>query len=169
MPKVKVKIKEFDKVVDMIKSNVEQKAAQASKDAVPIISKKLKKIRDDAADNFYGDYSPIFYTRNRSLEHVPIMTRDNEGWIEYNASMFGRSANDYVLFNTLGGFHGGARSGTGHPNPGTPFWRTPFPEFVAWGDPAVSSDPPLQEVNNNIDKAQDEIDKWILERFYEIL
>lgn len=168
MPRVNVTIKDFDNVINTIKENVNRKAAQASKDAVPIIKEKLTKIRNDAADNFYSDYTPYFYSRNKSLKHVPVMTSDNEGWIQYEASMFGRSANDYVLFNTLAGFHGGARSGEGHPNPGVPYWRTPVPHFTAWGDPAESSDPPLQEVNDNIDKAQDEIDKWVLERFYEI-
>ena len=81
MPRVNVTIKDFDKVVDIIKENVNRKAAQASKDAVPIIKEKLTKIRNDAADNFYSGYTPYFYSRNKSLKHVPVMTSDNEGWI----------------------------------------------------------------------------------------
>lgn len=38
-----------------------------------------------------------------------------------------------------------------HPNPGTPYWRTPVDVYARWGSPAtISSEPPLAKFNRKL-------------------
>lgn len=94
----------------------------------------------DIVDEYYADYSPLFYNRNESLYNILITGRsenpDNPTmFIELDPGMMTGYRSGYQggdgLYDTVfrKGWHGGAdkdKNGM-HPDEGTPYYRTPYP------------------------------------------
>ena len=92
--------------------------------------------------HFYDRYKPHRYRRKKSLFDAYKITKTKTGvkWdfsSEYMQKGLHRVDNEYIFQNSfIKGFHGGAdrinnveksRYKQPHPNEGTPYWRTPFP------------------------------------------
>ena len=113
-----------------------------------------KKIVKEAADHFYKDYPPKFYKESRRGSLYQIFnvetTPDIDGGIEAYKGEFDEDAMPYRngnagkdgLYQTVfhEGWHGGAASGPGHPQYGTPYWRTPYPKYNKWGSKAAKAE-----------------------------
>ena len=137
------------------------------REMLPQIAEKYEEIFHRAVQEFYWDYDPQIYGRHYSLfDAVEFDYDPNSMKISYtampeNTTPF-RSGNGNV-FNLAfeRGYHGGADHGDyssypvsdpddsgftishrPHPNPGTPYWRTPHPWYTHWGQPAARSTPP---------------------------
>lgn len=137
---------------------------------------------DSGINKFYASYTPTFYNRTgglKSFAHAEIYG-DNQ-FIFQHGPEFGsggyRVSNDYIYMKVfLLGYHGGAdadsRKGR-HPATGTPYWRTPYPYYSRWGNPAPQSTSPyeliMQEWNNYCENIwptlQKQITQILLQRY----
>lgn len=139
------------------------------------VDQDIRQIFKEAMDDFYSDYTQSYYDRRGSLYDI-IMTdvkpMSLSIWFTPEPMTFhdediGEGGLYDLVFRR--GYHGGAESGdtttytiqqgnrkgervtvdTPHPNPGTPYWRKPYPYYLQWGRPAERADtPPLQDVKN---------------------
>jgi len=149
-------------------------AYDSIREIIPQIGEKYEEIFHWAVNEFYGDYSPEIYTRNYSLYDVVEINADEEDMtISYigapeNATPFRKGGGTVFELSFLEGYHGGAASGnytvmpqsdpddsgftvryTPHPDPGTPYWRTPHPWYTDWGRAAEWSIPPADVFMEN--------------------
>jgi len=106
-----------------------------------------KRMIKNSIRRFYGAYRPQEYRRRYSLYQMikPVIS-DTGFKIQMSgelANIQHRVDNNYIYVNSYQhGYHGGAISGEGHPDPGTPYWRTPEPDYPHWGGPAVPTKAP---------------------------
>ena len=131
--------------------------------AIDVIPKKLnekynKRVKFDlelmgenAVAAFYDSYSPHIYSRQEGLLTAFKVTANDDEWkMEVGPEfMSGEYAagTEYVYVNSFEkGWHGGAINGPEHPEPGTPWWRTPFPELTYWKSPAARGPAPLDKI-----------------------
>ena len=112
---------------------------------------------------WYATYEPIVYVRNRSLYHAFRVNLDGTRYsVDFEPEFLD---NDIIFWNSfMEGYHGGARDGvTGlgepHPSPGTPYWKTPIPEFTHWGRPAMRSFSPYNRMVSEMNKTIKRLDK----------
>lgn len=144
----------FERRMNLIKERLEpQIKAELKKAAIefiPIAEADLKTLFKDAVDNFYTSYNPKYYQRNKSLYDIFVITRDTNGMgfdMEFDPAKMTGFRNGYKgedgLYQQvfIKGWHGGAGSGPGHPNPGVPYWRTPLNIWTRWGKEASISSP----------------------------
>lgn len=141
----------------------------------PKVERKLKYIGNDAVTQFYDSYEPRIYDRSESLfkAYKPIVNEDE--WAldvdaSYIPSSYHGEKNDYIFQNSfLEGFHGGDRNGDNHPNPGEPWWKTPYPIFDHWYIPAAKGPAPMgiieKEVAECINEMSDAFNKDKLKKF----
>lgn len=92
---------------------------------------ELNSIAQSAIDDFYDDYTPNTYNRHGDIYNTYKVTVEiDEFEINYKVDFdpkymqYHGGIKDY-LFNIVfeEGWHGGAISGNGHPDPGTPWYR----------------------------------------------
>lgn len=150
-------------------------------------TKDLNKIIKRAISDFYSSYKPRYYKRKYSLKYMYKVTSEN-GVIDMDfdgehSFAYHRLDND-KLFNLvfIEGWHGGAKyikdskveEWGMHPDPGTPYWRTPHPDYTEWGYRAENSESPMERIDKalmsyetKIESIQDKIlDKKIDEWFF---
>lgn len=131
-------------------------------------SEELNYIAKSAIDKFYESYEPLMYERTYDLYHTyRITVTENEWSIDFDPSFMEEwhrvDAKDptYIFENSfIRGWHGGAISGEGHPNPGVPYWREPinfiegafggklwyFTQDSPWHSPSLMSPSPYKEI-----------------------
>jgi len=121
---------------------------------------RVREIFNDVVQNFYGSYSTTAYDRNESLYDLlqTEVTDDSFSlWFEpgnMTAFRSGYSGEDGLYDQVFRrGWHGGAGSGDGHPDNGTPYWRTPVPYFTHWGRPAEIA--PISPLDDMILRIED--------------
>lgn len=117
----------------------------------PRVKFDLELMGENAVRAFYDSYSPYIYSRQEGLLSAFKVTANDDEWkIEVGAEfMTGHydAGTEYVYINSFEkGWHGGAINGPDHPEPGTPWWRTPFPELTYWKSPAARGPSPLEEL-----------------------
>lgn len=134
------------------------------------VEKRVREIFNDAIQQFYADYSPALYDRSYSLYRLIQTKIESNGrglsiWFEPSEMTSMRSGynGEDGLYDQVfrKGWHGGAdkispdkaeRSGA-HPQPGTPYWRTPHPLYTAWGRKAEEAETsPLDNMRNMLEK-----------------
>ena len=153
---------------------------------------KIKSLFNMSIDHFYNDYEPRVYRREGNISKHTGGLYDileisasqegldinfNETKLPYRNGLGGRGDGLYNLV-FIEGWHGGAYSGdytvlpdrtiyTPHPQTGTPYWRTPTPQYTSWGAPAARAGiSPFDEFSGNI------MDYWnsdannIIQRYY---
>ncbi len=104
-----------------------------------------------AVDNYYGDYQPLFYSRRHSMYHALLIeegAKPNEQMMigyDPEAMPFRDGGIGLIGQAFMEGWHGGAGSGKGHPNPGVPYWREPLDVWTMWGHRAEVADTPPQD------------------------
>lgn len=96
---------------------------------------------------YYSAYHPKYYDRSYSLYTMAKPERTANGFTIVSGPEYSqgghRSGEDFIYGKMFQeGYHGGEDYGAGHPSPGTMLWRTPYPEFTSWGEPAKRTDPP---------------------------
>ena len=148
---ITVEISSVDQNSNRMGSNIDsmtlsQKIANYADNIVALVFKKqFIHLRMIVADNFYKSYYPRYYQRHHSLKYMMYpYIEDYEFQFDlgidtpiYHA-WHPRTTEQYLYMNTFEqGYHGGHRSGPGHPARGIPYWRTPHPTYESWGKPAV--------------------------------
>ena len=132
-----------------------------------------KRFLRNAVRKFYGMYSPLYYRRRYSLHKMARFVVSGEPFlIELGGEFSGmghRVSEEYIYENSFKrGYHGGAISGPGHPSPGVPLWRVPYPEYTFWGGVARCTAPPynlfVQWWNNFVVRQGPHIKTVVLKR-----
>ena len=151
--------------IDSLFGDLQSKATKILKQSIdecgPEIERRGKEIFKQVVDDFYGSYSPVVYNRNKSMENILELEYSSQGMdISYepsrmsstNGTLSGQGLYELVFKE---GYHGGAKFGTGHPNPGTPYWRQPIDYYYYWSRPAAKSEPPYDEFDKRFDEYLD--------------
>lgn len=118
--------------------------------AMLLIAKDISFIFKRSVDDFYASYTPKYYKhRTGSLYKIYNIEPTDDGiFISADIDEMGEThrVDDEYIFDIvyMQGYHGGANDGDDHPEPGTPYWRTPPPRkgikpYTKWGRPAVQS------------------------------
>lgn len=133
---------------------LEQMCDSANGNLFSFLEKKANKCIREGVRQFYASYSPKHYSRTYSLGSMakPVITNNSfELKLGAEFSEGGHHVSEDEIYETVfeEGYHGGAKYGAGHPAPGRPYWRTPYPELTHWGRPAVQSMPPYKAIVNN--------------------
>lgn len=112
------------------KLNVKRLVDEVNKKTARLLYYKIKEICNEAITHYYNSYSPRMYRRKESLfDAVDYGIRNEQFHAEYGADLINarhRISNEYIFdVMFMEGWHGGAKNGTGHPSPGTPYWKYP--------------------------------------------
>lgn len=163
-------VKEFDSQERKMLKDLDEKLDRATnlavRDMLRYLDKEMREIYRSVIVDFYADYYPAHYEREYSLYSILYTRMDygNTPGMRYGFEPIymtpfrsGYRGEDGLYDQVFRhGWHGGADSGYGHPAHGTPYWRTPYPSFNRWGDPAEVADiSPLEDFNKRIDESID--------------
>ena len=134
---------------------------ECKKEAIGVFMSKYGKECKDALrssiEQFYDDYTPHVYKRQEGL--LTAFRINADGTYDFDGNLisgYHRVGKDYLFDLAFQrGYHGGADKNKNgwysyHPDPGTPYWRKPVPEYTEWGDPAAKTTPILEIVNEKI-------------------
>lgn len=153
----------FNNYIKGIKERVVTEVRKAAKNAYEdffiILEDKIRTTFNLVIQDFYGSYTPRFYSRNESLYDV-LQTQINSDslriWFDpgqmtpFRSGYVGEDGLYDQVFRK--GWHGGAGSGDEHPSPGKPYWRTPIPYYSRWGmEASVSDNPPLEDMKRRVE------------------
>ena len=147
-------------VAQSTKQSVEQASERINQDFFMFIKNEgVEPLYKGVIDSFYNDYTPTVYDRNKSLYDMPqiIITEDYLA-IEFNEnrmSTFRDGGTGLYELVFKEGYHGGAKSGKDHPNPGVPYWRT-GDLFSLWGKPAKRA--PIAPYEDFVEQFQEFLD-----------
>ena len=142
--------------IALVKKKANEAIRLATKDMVEYLNEEIRKIFIDVVNEFYNDYDPLTYERDYTLGtllETEVLHGSNPGlavWLEPTNMTTFRSGYDGEdgLYDQVfrKGWHGGADMGPWHPDPLTPYWRTPHPGYYRWGRAAERMDPPPLEL-----------------------
>ncbi len=116
-----------------------------------LLEKKANQCIRAGVRQFYAAYHPRYYHRTFSLYSMakPVIS-NNVFQLKIGAeySEGGHTVGEDEIYETVfeEGYHGGAKYGIGHPSPGVPRWRKPYPHFTEWGSVARQSKPPYDAI-----------------------
>lgn len=165
MAKIIDKEKELSIILDMWSQMADKYTKKAVKD--------LNKISRLAVWRWYKTYSPKYYHRRRTLYYAFDIT-ENNGVIRihfgnekmYRCHFVDKYDANYIFFNSFEeGYHGGARDGEDHPNPGVPYWRTPYPTFDRWSYPARQDYSPYNLIVDDVKEYEEKTRAQIFKEF----
>lgn len=125
---------------------------------------ELNEIGLDVVTRWYASYEPFTYNRHLGLKKA---FRVDLNGLDYRVDFSPEYMDDvydvskeYIYENSfVEGYHGGARDGFDHPNPGIPYWRTPYPQLSNWGRPAKKSMSPYYTMRRRMQDKIMEIDR----------
>lgn len=129
---------------------------------------------------YYDAYTPEYYDRKNGLYKILDMNMDEYGLVDYGTESGGAPDEFNKLYNRekmpdgryskkkgmsypgtelfekvfMQGWHGGAESGEGHPNPGTPYYRT-GKGYSRWGEKAEKTEAPFDILYRKLTNAED--------------
>ena len=131
-----------------------------------IAAKEYKKIADGVIKEFYEDYEPEYYIDRDYTLYNAFKIKYGNGWVDWKLTAGGldgehHRASRELIFDYMieRGWHGGSpyikpkneASGGKHPNPGEPYYRTPYNIWSKWGRPAeVWDKSPKEEIEKRI-------------------
>ena len=118
---------------------------------------EIKLVADSVIDMWYDSYDPIFYDRYGQLfKAYSIVLKKGTCNVYFGSnqmkSVYNQSKNWIYKNSFIGGYHGGSRHN------GVPYWRTPYPFFTDWGEPAVFTFSPYERMVTEINNTIKEID-----------
>lgn len=153
-------------LVKEIRQNLKETADRIDEEYVDEIREQIEYIIRSVIDEFYEDYpDPIFYRRKYDLYNA-VKFKVTRTELDINASYknleykhgYEENYNEYIYNLTfIGGYHGGADIGPGHPNPGVPYYRN-FPTCNTWTRPALrASFSPAKKISRKIDSYLDTV------------
>ena len=133
---------------------------------------KITEIFNEAVDRFYSAYSVVengYQRQGNPAKHEGGLYEVLEIQLDDDGTVYmGNTGEDYTtlfdqskmhkdrhggdLFNKvfMSGWHGGAESGDGHPQNGTPYWRTPIPIYSRWGRKARKTTSPYTMIARDL-------------------
>lgn len=130
------------------------------------VASEWKDMFDRCVETFYESYDPVYYKRNHGLYKAYRITTNGKTLTAqrdsfYMPGLYKVSTRYIYKYMFEEGWHGGAIDGVGHPEPGTPWWKTP-PPFMAnklgvpawsqWSAMAASSKSPDTLIDEAIAK-----------------
>lgn len=148
--------------------HVVQKAKKDVAKIDEVYPKRYQRELDDIGKtivaDWYKSYDPVFYRRHQSLKHAyRVVLNGTDYEVQFGPELMTEShdvSNEYIYENSfIEGYHGGAREGVGHPNPGIPYWRAPYPALSLWGRPAKRSASPYYRMRHEMENKIKELDK----------
>lgn len=169
--RIELDTKKLKRAIERSKNDIQSMKTKNEKLTTKFISKatdNLKYIASTSIDKFYEDYEPHFYQRTYDLYNTYRISVTEDEWkIDFDSSWMmnwhrvDEQDPEYIFENSfIRGWHGGALSGEGHPNPGVPYWRKPdvfvptatggsllmFSHQSPWLSPALKSPSPYEEI-----------------------
>lgn len=158
--------------IENLRKQVNKAAEDAWREFLPSIGEKLKEAANEAADMYYGAYTPKFYNRNESIRRLLQYETSNGG----TSLLYGYESENMTPYrngNTEGpyqkffkeGWHGGAMS-SGGMGPHTMRYRTPYQYYRWWGGVAVQSASPYEETERLISQLER---AWIPDEFKRLI
>lgn len=137
------------KLIKLIKKNINE-IRKLNEKYYKMGKSDLEYIARKTVDEFYEDYEPLLYDRYGDLynAYAIIPNKLPNGMFRFDVlydwklmQAEHRVSNEYIYTNSfIYGWHGGARSGKNHPDPGQAWWREPVPYFTQWKSPSARSD-----------------------------
>ena len=138
-----------DNFVNYVMQNIVPEYENKIDDFLVKYEKLAKEKWKEAADNiFYDQYTPELYSRTHDLYNAMRIRNDDELGIEVSPEFMENNhrVDRYYIYSFMydQGYHGGAILGPNHPDPGTPYWRSPRPHgektgYYHWYMPAPNS------------------------------
>ena len=195
---------DMGKISAQLVSEVKLIAEKIVKEVNAILAQEQKShaeaYMDLAIQEFYSAYSPHLYGRTggmKSFLHTEINNDDAFEIVigsEFANDVNYRVSADYIFKVVfMAGYHGGAYKGRGyyildkkrgrgrgsywnppHPDPGTPYWRTPYPFYSDWyATPAKRSEPPIniftrmwnEYLSGEYQKRKEELEKQMIAKY----
>ena len=137
-------------------AKVQLAAKRASEQAVKEIETRLRRVADEAINEWYGGYGPKFYTERGALRDYSIQDTGDGLLVDISQQIANHQGNDYVIGIVVEqGYHGGSEGGGGIR------WRTPMATgytedgrpkgFNRWGAHAPKSTPIAETINAGVD------------------
>ena len=141
-----------------VAENAKRKLDDMNKKYPKRYKEELEEIGKSVISEWYATYDPIYYDRQMGLKHawkVSLNGMDYRVDFGYELMDTNYHQNTEIVFNNafMNGYHGGSF------NNGIPYWRTPYPEFTAWGRPALRSFSPYTRMVSEMNRKIKEIDK----------
>jgi hypothetical protein len=131
---------------------IDESKEEAKKIFITKYGHECEKALKMAIEQFYDDYTPKIYQRQGGLLDAYQINPD--GSFDFKSSLISGDysvGKDYIY--TLAfeeGYHGGSKDGEGHPSPGTPLYKTPYPTYENWGRQAEQTTPIIEMVDGMI-------------------
>lgn len=138
------------KVIRVCNREFSKEITRTYNDIIKWQKKRISEIFNEAVDKFYSSYPPNLYDRQGDPSShtgglyellsmdvnesgTSVFLGDNYMGLFDESRMHGdRHGGSLFEKVFIEGWHGGAESGPGHPDPGTPYWRTPAPDYTEW-------------------------------------
>lgn len=168
----------FNYARERLKQNLDKIAEMVSKDLAEAQEKDVKRIFNEAVEDYYDNYNPTVYGRDsKGLYDLLVFESDETGsyagydpdnigydWFRKDGINNESGFKQYLYDITfLQGYHGGAdkiaankeeKYGV-HPSPGTPWYRRPVGYYIDWGIRSQKdSVPPVKIVRDKV------IERW---------
>lgn len=157
----------IEKLENPPRHEMELMAQKIGKELKPICQKDIKKIINRCISDFYHTYKPKYHKRSYSLRYMyKIKATSDCITINYSprfTTVRHRAPKSYIFdIVFMQGYHGGATDISAskiqkwgeHPDPGTPYWRTPHPEYTSWGIPAKQDESPRNRIRDALNEYQ---------------
>lgn len=128
---------------------IAQKALKQSyQELASLMKEKYREMYRETVKEWYGDYSPLFYSRTGSLYDIFNFDYDeDQAYIGYDTELLHHPSLDETVFTI--GYHGGAKHNGGI------YWRTPHPYYTHWGREAASSPSPYYSAEDKMQEYED--------------
>lgn len=145
------------KILKRMNDAVDKANASTIKEILPKYTKDIEDTFKGAAMEWYGHYTPEYYSRNHSLYNLVRITSNiqtGEFKVEISDDEMTKDRHGGSLFDkvVVQGWHGGAPDESGVIR-----YRAPYPTYTHWGRPAVRTTSALELFDQ---KTQDLIDEY---------
>lgn len=159
----------FDEYINAVVEDIRKDVADAGRKLASVVREKAMQIMREVIDAYYADYIPTYYHprgRKNLYRLMETGVTDNgevEIWFDpdrmtpYRSGYTGEDGLYQTVFRE--GWHGGAKTGPGHPSPGAALgpaaavYRTPYKIYTFWGRTAYRmATPPLALIQEKIEE-----------------
>ena len=180
-----MRIKEIKQVISVVE-DAKKKIEKMNNTYPKKYHDELQEIGLDVVTRWYASYEPFMYERTLGLKKAFDVKLEGTNYrVDFSPDLMDdvyEVEKEYIYENSfVGGYHGGAIDGPGHPNPGIPYWRTShfynYGEatdrtgwrYDGWGRPAKKSPSPYHMMKGRMQKKIKEIDREKQEEFDKIV
>lgn len=147
-------------ILDLMKKvqKAKEKAEKMNKIYPKRYKEELEEIGRSVISEWYATYDPIYYDRQMGLRDAWKVTLEGTNYkVDFGADLMNtvyHQSIDFIFENSfMSGYHGGSYYN------GVPYWRTPYPQFTAWGRPALRSFSPYRRMVSEMNRKIKDIDE----------